>query len=425
MRKLALLIGVSKYDPDFDALPSAVRDVKAVQKILKDPCIGQFSEEDITVLINESEQKIQAEIYELFTHRSQDDLLLLYFSGHAVINSKNHIFIAATDTQKYEYGGELIESTAIPASFIREKMDASKSQKKVVILDCCFTGAFKNDKTKKNKVDINIKAELGGKGRAIFTSANSIYYPFKEDKELSTYTNYFVEGIESGAADLNQDGWITLEEINYYVRSQIRKNIPNMTPQFYPIEEGHVIRLAKVAPKSIDEENISSTSPLFQIELQTRRKVDYSTLRNLLAAQNWRQADLETRKLMLQAAGKKEAELLLEEDINKISSVDLRTVDSLWLVSSGGRFGFSVQKDIWKQIGRKVDYGTECELGDRVGWRINNAWLIYSQLTFNLTALPGHLPCLGVSLVRIKGSIGGYGRFPISSYIAQRFAKCE
>lgn len=423
MKKLALLVGVSKYQTEFEPLPSAARDVKAIQKVLQDSQIGQFAEEDIKVVINESEQKVQAEIYELFANRNQDDLLLLYFTGHALINNKSHLFLAATDTQKYEYGGELIESTAIPASFIREKMNASKSLFQVVILDCCFTGAFKNENTANNTVDI--EAELGGKGRAIFASSNSIDYPFKEDNKLSIYTRYLVEGIESGAADFNQDGWITLEELHYYVRDQVKKNIPNMTPQFYPIQECHEIRLSKVDNQSTEEKTTSQASPLFKVKLQTQQQVDYTRLRNLLAAQKWKEADLETCKVIFQAARKKETELLLEQDINKISSLDLRTMDSLWLVASGGRFGFSIQKDIWKQLGRKVDYETDCKLGNRFGWRTNNTWLIHSQLTFSLTAPKGHLPCLGVSLVRIRGSIGGHGRFPISSSIAQRFAKCE
>ena len=109
-----------------------------------------------------------------------------------------------------------------------------------------------------------------------------------------------------------------------------------------------------------------------------------------------------------------------------ISSLDLRTVDSLWLKSSHGCFGFSIQKNIWKQLGRKVDYDTECELANRLGWRVDNTWLIHSQLTFNLAAPKGHLPCLGVSLVRrTQAIIKGHGRFAISSYIAQRFATCE
>ncbi len=82
---------------------------------------------------------------------------------------------------------------------------------------------------------------------------------------------------------------------------------------------------------------------------------------------------------------------------------DLRTIDQLWVKYSQGRFGFSVQKKIWLQCGGKVDYDTECELGDRVGWRKGGRWLNYDDLTFNKQAQEGPLPlrgyrCLGYGL---------------------------
>lgn len=419
MKKIALLIGISQYEVEFEPLSSTEKDVEEIKKILQNPHIGQFAEKNITILTNESEQKIQATIYELFKNRNQDDLLLLYFSSHALVNSKGNLFFAATDTKKYEYGGELIESTAIPASFIREQMDASKSQKQVLILDCCFSEAFRNDEITKNTV--NIEAELGGKGRAILASSNSIDYDFKEDNELSIYTKYLVEGIEKGDAS-DGDGWITLEEVDKYIRSKV-ENIPNMFPKLYSVKESHKIRLAKADIKSIKKSSLASA--LFEIELLSYRQIDYSRLRELLSTQSWKEADIETRKVMLQAAGKEESEFIIEEDIKNISSLDLRTMDRLWTVASNGHFGFTTQKDIWKQFGERVDYETECELGKYLGWRVNNSWLIHSQLTFNLRAKRGHLPCLGVSLVRLPGNIGGLGRIPILSCIAQRFAMCD
>ena len=65
MKRIALLIGISKYEPEFQDLPSAVKDVKAIQKILQDPNTGLFDKEDIIVLIPESQEEVQAELDEL------------------------------------------------------------------------------------------------------------------------------------------------------------------------------------------------------------------------------------------------------------------------------------------------------------------------------------------------------------------------
>ncbi|MBV6627213.1 MAG: GUN4 domain-containing protein [Rivularia sp. (in: Bacteria)] len=422
MKKLALLIGISEYKQYFSPLSKAEKDVDKVQTILQDSEVGRFYERDITVSINDSEQKIQAYIYELFANKNADDLLLMYFSGHALINNKGNLFFAATDTKKYDYGGELIESTAIPASFIKERMDASKSRNKVIIIDCCYSETFRSDSYTKNKVDI--EAELGDEGRAILISSDSIDYHFKEDKELSTYTNFLVKGIKEGVAASDNDGWITLAEIHQYITSNI-DNVPNMAPQLYSSPETKKINLAKVDIKSVEQKTVVQTIHLDGIELKSQRQVDYSRLRDYLIAQNWQQADIETRRVLRYAAGKQESEFLVKEDIRHISCLDLSTIDNLWVEASKGRFGFSAQKDVWKQIVTNIDYETDCEVGYRLGWRINNSWLIHSQLTFSLKAPIGHFPCLGVSLVRLPGSFGGLFRDPIFSYILQRFTQCE
>jgi hypothetical protein len=83
-------------------------------------------------------------------------------------------------------------------------------------------------------------------------------------------------------------------------------------------------------------------------------------------------------------------------------------MDQLWVKYSNGKFGFSVQKQIWLDLGGKLDgepdRDTLRKLGDRVGWRKNNDWLwSYDSYTFSTNALPGHLPAVlwsGVNGVR-------------------------
>ena len=103
----------------------------------------------------------------------------------------------------------------------------------------------------------------------------------------------------------------------------------------------------------------------------------YHKLQDLLAAGEWKEADIETALVMLQVAGQEEEGWgwgLSIEDLEKFSCEDLHAINKLWVKYSDGRFGFSVQKRIWLEEGGKVDYETECRLGDRVGWRVNGVW---------------------------------------------------
>ncbi|MEI6063266.1 MAG: caspase family protein, partial [Pseudanabaena sp. ELA748] len=81
MGRYALLVGVSNYDSDFTSLPSAVKDVRALQRVLLNPDIGGFFDADVTALVDCDRQTIDRAIYSLFAERKPDDLLLFYFSG--------------------------------------------------------------------------------------------------------------------------------------------------------------------------------------------------------------------------------------------------------------------------------------------------------------------------------------------------------
>ena len=124
----------------------------------------------------------------------------------------------------------------------------------------------------------------------------------------------------------------------------------------------------------------------------------YERLRDLLATQNWKEADMETARVMLQVAGRQKEGWLDTESIEKFPGEDLRTIDQLWLKYSNGRFGFSVQKRIYQNFGGTKEYNREIweSFGDYVGWRVKQEWVWYDNLTFDFSAPEGHLPSEGV-----------------------------
>lgn len=128
-------------------------------------------------------------------------------------------------------------------------------------------------------------------------------------------------------------------------------------------------------------------------------KADFRKLDQLLAQRNWKDADKETGKLMCTIMGrKKEGCLIHDDDVINFPREELRILDDLWVKYSQGRFGFSVQKQVWIDCGGTpaVYDGTVAEkFGNKVGWRKNGSWVSYYSLIFNRNAPPAHLP-LGV-----------------------------
>jgi serine/threonine protein kinase len=119
----------------------------------------------------------------------------------------------------------------------------------------------------------------------------------------------------------------------------------------------------------------------------------YEKLQKLLAEGEWKEADQETAWVMLQVAGREKARWLDRDSIYNFPCKDLRTIDQLWIKYSNSHFGFSVQKNIWLECGGKVDYETECKLGDRLGWKVKEKWIYYDDVKFSLDDAPcGHLP---------------------------------
>ncbi|MGA7935555.1 MAG: caspase family protein, partial [Kovacikia sp.] len=247
MAKIALLIGVSEYEPGLERLPSAVNDVAAMQQVLTHPDMGGFAADAVTVLRNPDRQTMENAIYTLFANRAKEDLVLLYFSGHGVLDESAEFYFATRLTRKEQ--GRVIPPTAVAARSVRDWMEQSRSQHKVIILDSCFSGAFAKGVKAKDSGSVNPEQFLGGKGIAILTASTSTQYALaQEGFELSVYTHYLVEGIRTGGADQDDDGLIAMDELHAYASSKVKEAAPAMTPEFYPVKDGYRILLAK-SPK--------------------------------------------------------------------------------------------------------------------------------------------------------------------------------
>jgi hypothetical protein len=105
---------------------------------------------------------------------------------------------------------------------------------------------------------------------------------------------------------------------------------------------------------------------------------------------------------MLKLAGRSQVGFFDPKDVQAFPCPMLRLIDQLWVRASHGRFGFSVQKQLWQgcdpggtSIGRSRSFSAlpreEC-MGEAVGWRIQGRWLGYGELKTSLDAPPGHLP---------------------------------
>jgi hypothetical protein len=250
MQKLALLIGVSEYEPGFPALPSAIKDVEAMQRVLEHPEMGNFNQ--VKPLLNPDPKTMSEEIETLFSGRKREDLVVLFFSGHGILDDKNKLHFSTRNTRKSP-DGNIIKTSMVSAHFVQEQMGNSRCQQ-IVILDCCYSGAIADGLPLKGDSDVG--NQLSGDGRAVLTSSTAAEYSLagKQNGELSVYTQYVVEGIETGEGDEDEDGQISALDLHNYAKHQVRLATDNaMQPKIYSIGEGFNIIIAETQEKDPGE----------------------------------------------------------------------------------------------------------------------------------------------------------------------------
>ncbi|MBD2463930.1 GUN4 domain-containing protein [Oscillatoria sp. FACHB-1407] len=533
MAKVALLIGVTDYKIEgsnlgFTNLPSAKLDVEGMKRILESPDLGAFDE--VESLLNPTYSEMSGAIEDFLGKPQKNDTVLLYFSGHGAKDGKRRLYFAAKGTVKNEKD-QLKITTAVSSQVVSEQLEDCKATKKIMILDCCFSGAIDPNAKGDDTSEVLESSLSEAKGSIILTSSSSTEISYGDATQMSFYTRYLVQGVESGEADRDANGQLSISELHAYVTAKLRVEKATMNPKvFLPREEGfynapfisvpitdprqayrkkvkdYIDRgLAKQGKfdfnmeqvlksdrdqinqvskselslddaKAIENEllhpilqrlkNLSDYRKAFREHLETqtldqshqslklwrenvlkltdadvaeieqeerqrqeqlkreaaeqqrqaeeeerqrwqseqlrqqqaaeadRLKGNYAHLEALLKAENWQEADQETVKQMCQIMGRQQEGYLKVEDAEQFPGADMRAIDQLWVKYSNGKFGFSVQKEIWQQCNTPTSFDLE-KFGKEVMWLkfVNEwKWKIYRELTWDISAPKGHLP---------------------------------
>ncbi|GLY43722.1 hypothetical protein Amsp01_097450 [Amycolatopsis sp. NBRC 101858] len=230
-RRRALIVANGEYDnAGLQRLGSPAADADALVEVLSDRAISDF---EVRVVRNETAHVVQAEIEDLCAEGRPDDVLLMHFSCHGLKDDSGGLYFAARNTRP-----DRLRSSAVPAQFVQQCLRQSRSRSVVLLLDCCYGGAFGQGVAVRASGDANVLDSFrGGRGRAVITASNSIEYAFEgatlasdEPAQPSVFTAALVEGLRTGEADRDEDGWIALGELYEYLFDRVRERNPKQTP---------------------------------------------------------------------------------------------------------------------------------------------------------------------------------------------------
>ncbi|MEU0248380.1 caspase family protein [Streptomyces sp. NPDC006235] len=229
MARRALVLANQKHDDErFSKLPGAAADARHLTDALKDPAIGGF---EVTVVVDETARTWRKELQRFFRDAGMDDVLLVHLSCHGRKDTGNRLHFVARDTEFDE-----LEATSASADFLADCMERSRSQRIVLLLDCCYSGAFARDMRARGETQVDLSAEFQGKGRIVITSSTALQYSYETERssrlrnQPSVFTSAIVAGLRSGEADLDKDGYITVEDLFAYITRRIPEQVPDQTP---------------------------------------------------------------------------------------------------------------------------------------------------------------------------------------------------
>ncbi len=220
--RIALIVANGEFqDPKLNELVKSSTDAEALAKVLGDPKIGGF---EVTTLVDEKAQVLRRQIARLYKGRKRNDLLVLYYSGHGIKDEQSgELYLAAKDTET-----DIPSAASIEAAWVERQLDKSNSRRKVVILDCCYAGAFPRGAKAITGGTAGTQDAFAGSGygRVILTASNAVQVALEGDRVLgearpSVFTHHLVEGLRTGEADRDSNGEISLDELYTYAYEKV------------------------------------------------------------------------------------------------------------------------------------------------------------------------------------------------------------
>jgi hypothetical protein len=198
IRRFAFLVGANDGGKDRGTLRYAVTDARAMKTVLEDlggvlPQNSRFLEEPSREIFLDEMQSLAKSVADA-RERFRRVEVFFYYSGHS---DENSLFLG--------------ESRVTYAEF-KNLITSLEADVRIAILDSCASGSLALPKGVKKKSPFLLDTAYDMKGYAFMTSSSASEAAQESGRlKKSYFTHNLISGMR-GAADMNQDGRITLSE---------------------------------------------------------------------------------------------------------------------------------------------------------------------------------------------------------------------
>jgi WD40 repeat protein len=239
-RSLALLIGIDQYTNAIPQLETAVTDASAIARLLRDLhgydvvscCDGHATLAELRGLLGGLASQV-----------GPNDRFLFYFAGHGVAEESDdgsgpQGYLIPQDARREDVG------TFLPMAEVQAHLERLRCQHMLVLLDCCFAGAFRWTGTRNLAVRRpklyreryerylrepawQVLTSTAHDERALDVLAGRVIGTRAMQGRHSPFASALLEALR-GAADLavgdvNGDGVILASELHLYLESSMEK----------------------------------------------------------------------------------------------------------------------------------------------------------------------------------------------------------
>lgn len=207
-------VGVSEYPAeDLQNLNYAAKDAQDFVKAITRSDLHMYSQVVPIVILDQDATSINIrnKLSELSRNVKQDDVVMLFFSGHGINENDDRYFLTYDASAERCYNG-------LDFLFIRKRMKdmVNKHSHVVVFMDACHSGAMFGTKGSAKGITLATPGVTG-----FYSSTADEKSAEIEDLENGVFTRALLEAMEGKIA--NEDGEITIQQLWDYILTYVRE----------------------------------------------------------------------------------------------------------------------------------------------------------------------------------------------------------
>jgi len=231
-RRVALVVATSHYADreEYPYLAAPAQDAQNMKTMLADPQICGF---EVSTLVDAPSTAIRPALETIFhDERDADDLVLVYLSCHGVRDRRGRLHFVTTDTSR-----DGLRTSAVAARELMDLAEECPARRKVIILDCCFSGAFDAKSVAVADILVEQPEEAMSGGLCVLTASRAAEFSFQDrlasgEVTGSVFTSALIEGIRTGRADVANNGRITVQDAYRYAHAAVISAGRRQNPRF-------------------------------------------------------------------------------------------------------------------------------------------------------------------------------------------------